>query len=429
LDELPPTMLFADDGGRIYDHPHLEMVGFDGAQHIRPHLRDTLPLPEFSKLFYLPGCPPLGYDRRRRQLRLVREIRIGSRSHRCHAVAAFPEPGFARTLSPSADYSHKTAVLPLWAYTAVGFTESGNRMAAFRVEDNPTWDPRNYDDRDLAPAVSRMMRLRGRNPLVRHLRKCAVENHCFAAKNLFLQRWEAPLPVSRTCNARCLGCLSLQPKDSCAASHRRISFRPTVEQVVDVAVPHLMHAEGSIVSFGQGCEGEPLMEAPLIQAAVRDMRKETQRGTINLNTNGSLPDPLTSIVDAGLDSVRISLNSARPDAYHAYYRPRGYDFEQVRESLARCTARNCFTMINYLIFPGVTDREDEIHALFRLIEATGVRFIHFKNLCIDPSLYLQSMPGPRSPLLGIRTAYEHVRRSFPEVSIGYFNQRPLDAAR
>ena len=40
----------------------------------------------------------------------------------------------------------------------------------------------------------------------------------------------------------------------------------------------------------------------------------------------------------GLDSIRISLNSARPDFYRAYYRPRGYDFEDVVASIALARA-------------------------------------------------------------------------------------------
>ncbi len=415
-----PKMLFADGDGRIYDHPYLEMAGFDGSRNVRTRLDALTVVPEFSKLFYLPGRFPVGYDRRKGRLQEVREIRIGRRRIKCHAVAAFPEPGFARTLLPAADYSVTEPLLPLWAYTAVGSIGDDYVMAAFRVEYNPTWDPANFDDRELVPVMQE--RLRGNeNRLVRHLADCATVNHCFAAKNYFLGRWEAPLPVSRTCNARCLGCLSLQSKESCEASHERIQFRPTVDEVVETALPHLIKAEGAIVSFGQGCEGEPLTEARLIESSVRELRRRTSRGVINLNTNGSLPLEVEKILDAGLDSIRVSLNSARPKVYHAYYRPNGYSFQEVRRSIELCAERGIFTMLNYLIFPGVTDDEAELSALFSLIEETGVKFIHYKNLCIDPGRYLRLVPldGPR---IGMATAYHRLRESFPGVGIGYFNQ-------
>jgi hypothetical protein len=44
-----------------------------------------------------------------------------------------------------------------------------------------------------------------------------------------------------------------------------------------------------VVSFGQGCEGDPLMAARVIGPAIRLIREQTLDGTINMNTNASLP--------------------------------------------------------------------------------------------------------------------------------------------
>ncbi|NCC56057.1 MAG: radical SAM protein, partial [Synergistales bacterium] len=73
----------------------------------------------------------------------------------------------------------------------------------------------------------------------------------------------------------------------------------------------------------------------VICPSIRAMRAETARGTINFNSNASLPDKIDALAAAGLDSLRVSLNSAREDFYTAYYRPRGYCFADVRESLRR----------------------------------------------------------------------------------------------
>ena len=54
-------MLFADDRGTIYDHPELEMAVFNGAETVIPR-GNLIRIPEMSKLFYLPNCPPWGYD-------------------------------------------------------------------------------------------------------------------------------------------------------------------------------------------------------------------------------------------------------------------------------------------------------------------------------------------------------------------------------
>jgi pyruvate-formate lyase-activating enzyme len=379
-------------------------------------------MPEFSKLFFIPGAVPMGLDPETGKVKPVREVRVGRKRIRCHGVAAFPESGIVRTHLPALNYAAKSYILPTWAYTAVGFQDDRYWICAFRIEANERWDPRNYDDRALMRAIRSYRRRFGSGPLLDHLERCATVNHCFAAKNLFLRRWEAPLPVSRRCNARCIGCLSLQPGDGCTASHDRLTFRPSKEEVVALAVRHLDGTPQAIVSFGQGCEGEPLTEHRLIAESIREIRRRTAKGTINLNTNGSRPERVEAVAGAGLDSIRISLNSARPSLYTAYFRPRGYAFHDVARSIALAREMGLYTMVNYLIFPGVTDQEAELEGLRGLIARTGVNFIHLKNLNIDPEIYIQMMrPGSSHPI-GLREVVRRIRAEFPKVELGYFNR-------
>ena len=100
---------------------------------------------------------------------------------------------------------------------------------------------------------------------------------------------------------------------------------------VVVAVEHLETARGRVlVSFGQGCEGEPLLRWRDVAKAIRLARARTDRGSINVNTNGSRPDALAALFDAGLDACRVSLNSASPDLYAAYR----LDGEAITEAIA-----------------------------------------------------------------------------------------------
>ncbi|MFH1489166.1 MAG: radical SAM protein, partial [Pseudomonadota bacterium] len=420
--EKLPSMLFADEEGRIYDHPYYRMVGFSGAAPAPLGEDDLISMPEYSKLFFIPRCPPLGLDPATGKFLVVPEARIGGVKIKCQAVAAFLEPGLVRTHLPAADYGAKNYMLPMWAYAAVGLKGDAYRTAGFRIEYNPRWDPRHYDDRKLVAAIKRYEKENPGGALQNHLKGCATDNHCFAAKNLFFKRWEAPLPVSRSCNAACLGCLSLQPDQACEVSHKRIAFRPSMAEIVHLAVGHLEQGPETIVSFGQGCEGEPLTEVQLIADSIREIRRRTGQGTINLNTNGSLPERIRVIAESGLDSIRISMNSARPDLYSAYYRPSGYDFEDVVFSVKMSRDLGLYTMINYLVFPGVTDQDEEIEALKTVIRETGVNFIHLKNLNIDPQLYLEKMPGGGGGGIGLKAMVALLRESFPDLQLGYFNQ-------
>ena len=417
-----PYMIYADSRGRIFEHPYYRMAGFSGTSAETIKKEHLISMPEFSKLFYIPDCPPIGIDPSTGRCQKVLEAEVMGKNQRCYAVAAFLAPGFVRSHLPAVDYSHKSYTLPMWSYTAVGSKDDRYWVTGFPIEYNPRWDPGNYDDRDLIPAIKDFKMDMKSGPLVDHLVNCATNNHCFAAKNLFLKRWEAPLPVSRRCNADCLGCLSLQPDHSCSASHQRISFRPERDEIVSLALGHLNHAPEAIVSFGQGCEGEPLTEYRLIADSIREIRRRTDKGTINLNTNGSWPERVCRIAESGLDSIRISLNSARTSLYEAYYRPKNYSFRDVITSIALSRDSGLYTMVNYLVFPGLTDQEEEIDAMIDLIRKTGVNFLHLKNLNIDPQLYMREMPAGSSRALGMKRTAEIIQEEFPHIELGYFNK-------
>ncbi|MBW2095987.1 MAG: radical SAM protein, partial [Deltaproteobacteria bacterium] len=128
------------------------------------------------------------------------------------------------------------------------------------------------------------------------------------------------------------------------------------------------------------------------------------------------------VAEAGLDSIRISLNSPREAFYRAYYRPRNYDFADVVKSIKIAGEMGLYTMVNYLVFPGISDQEEEIKAMVALVEKTGLNFLHLKNLCIDPALYLDAMPEGRSASVGMKTMAEMLKGACPDLELGYFNQ-------
>jgi pyruvate-formate lyase-activating enzyme len=193
-----------------------------------------------------------------------------------------------------------------------------------------------------------------------------------------------------------------------------------VDEVLGVALPHMEKAEDAIVSFGQGCEGEPLIQWRLLEDSIVRLRKKTARGTINLNTNGSLPRPLAKLCDAGLDSVRVTLNSPHSKYYKRYHRPKGYSFREVVDSLVVAKGKGIYTSINLLVFPGFTDREAEVEGLIELIRETNLDLIQMRNLNIDPDLYLKAMGSGGG--MGISKMIDILKKEFPSLQFGYFNR-------
>jgi pyruvate-formate lyase-activating enzyme len=416
-----PKLVFADAKGQIYDHPYLTMAGMSGPEPVLPEAVELIPLPEGSRLFTIPNTPPIAWDHRRNRHTVV-ETAAGIKGQ-IQAVSAFMAPGYARTLLPACDYSKKQVMLPLWSYTAVGWDQQQEQfvVAATRVDSNSNWNPENYDDRLLDPLVRQRLQELPDNRLLEQLARCAVDYHCFAAKNLFFRRWEAPLPTSPTCNSACLGCISLQASECCPSNHDRISFVPTVDEIVELALPHLQQAKEAIVSYGQGCEGDPIMQAPMIAEATRRLKNSTSSGTINFNSNGSMPDRVAELCDAGMDSFRFSLNSVLEERYNAYYRPRGYSFNAVRQSLKTAKAAGRFTMINYLISPGLSDAPEELEELKRFVADTGLDMIQMRNLSIDPAYYNQAM-GVQNRGIGMYNLLKELKREFPQLQFGYYNR-------
>ena len=412
---LRPRLIVADKQGRIFDHPALLMLCRQGGQWALPRPAELMPLPEESELFLLPARRAAGFDPETGAIEVQEEL----------AVAAFAAPAHTITAHPVYVTDKGAPVLPLFAYGAVGFARGRFYVCAKKVDGDRRQVFSGIARARLEQRAKALMRRYPDNRLIRHLMaECVLRYACPAARNLALGRYEAPLPVSRVCNARCVGCISQQEKGSkiCATPQNRMNFIPTADEVLEVMFHHAREEKRPVFSFGQGCEGEPLTQAALLIEVVRRFKAAGGRGTIHLNTNASLPDVVAALAEAGLDSLRVSLNSAREACYTLYYRPQGYTLAQVRESIARARAAGVFVSLNLLYFPGVSDTEEEIAALTELIQAYGVNFLQLRNLNIDPELYMELLaPVALGPSVGFGNFRKRLRRACPWLGFGYFN--------
>ena len=255
---------------------------------------------------------------------------------------------------------------------------------------------------------------------------------CFTSQNIFYCRDEGAIPASTMCNAACVGCISDQPDDGPPASHERMEDGVGADEMGQVGLFHLEHAPGrTMVSFGQGCEGEPLTRWRQIAQAIRYIRARTQRGSININTNASLTSGLAALYDAGLDAVRVSLNSADPGLYAAYYRPDRYSWDDVEASISLSRDRGAYLALNLLLFPGVTDRRGEADALKRLVKKYRVDQVQTRSLAIDPLQYIEVANdcGAGGEPIGIGQLLRELKEARPGLVIGNFARGLGERAR
>ena len=417
-----PRLLVSARNKKLYDIPGITAAGMKAGIVFRLELKDLIPMPFGSQLFMLEDRLAIGYDRNSSNFISPEKV---------YAVAAFLPPGYTVTFNSAYREVKKIKPLPLFAYAAAAFIKGEFYAAATRVDRELRQDERCMDKHEIKKGIKRLRVEFKRNRLFRHLESCALVNNCPAAKNLFLNRYEAPLPTSPQCNANCLGCISYQPEKLVPITQPRIKFIPSPQEIAEVAIYHLEHTRDPIVSFGQGCEGEPLLAGKAIERALGIIRSQTQKGMINLNTNASMPEILSRLFDAGLNSIRVSLNSAQEAFYNSYYQPRGYKFSDVKKSIKIARDKNIFVSLNYLVMPGFTDTEKEFRALRELLSENNVDMIQWRNLNFDPLAYFRLLKfSPEShSMLGIRKIIDAVKKDFPKVMTGYFNPSRLRISR
>ena len=410
---MTPYLVYCTPNGEIREEPRLQALAFGN----RPlESTDLIPLPGGATLAMMPDRLAVGQKR-------GGERHVIPASLGCAAAALLPI-GYTRTLLPAYEKVPCTEPLPFFGYSAVAGLRGQLYVAALRTDDPRKWHASAFNRRTLTRLVREKQAAFPRNRIVAQHAHCALDYSCPTASNLFFDRWEMAIAVSPGCNARCIGCISKQEEENLISPQDRLTFIPTVEEIVEVAVPHLEHAEEAIVSFGQGCEGEPLLQWRRIEQAIKAIRARTAKGVININTNASNPLWLQRLYDAGLDTLRASTISGHPETYTAYYRPLGYSFEDVKDSLKRARDVGVYSSINLLCFPGMIDREREVEALLAFVRETRLRLIQLRNLNVDPEVLLPRMPELASMgrALGIRSLIELIKQETPGVEIGNFTR-------
>ena len=416
------TALVANQAGEIFELDGYAAVGMSGETMAPLSPGKTINMPHGSELMYLPDRVPILFNQQTEKLQTLAENPYAP-GEAIFPVAAFNSPGYVITHVSAYGEMQNAGFLPLFSYGAVGWHHGKFRSAVVLVDSEPRQDLRQMQRRDVAAGVKKLRKQLPENRLRVHLEKCALEYGCPAGKNFFLGRYEAPLPTAQQCNARCLGCLSLQPTDEIPCSQDRIGFTPSSREIAEVALAHIGRVKNSIVSFGQGCEGDPLLAADVIAPAIDLIRRETDKGTINMNSNGSLPQTVKRLFAAGLDSIRISMNSVRQECYETYFRPKGYGFSDVLKSIEIAIESNKFVAINYLNCPGFSDSPQEFEALTQFLEKYPINMIQWRNLNFDPLRYWNTMNAAtrHNEPIGVQNLIKQVRKQFPKLKHGYFN--------
>lgn len=89
--------------------------------------------------------------------------------------------------------------------------------------------------------------------------------------------------------------------------------------------------------------------------------------------------------------MRVSIISAIPENYKAYYRG-SYELDNVKESIRYAHEHGVHISLNMLYFPGFNDSESEFKAWKEFLHENPVNMIQIRNLNIDPDAFAEIMP-------------------------------------
>ena len=156
-----------------------------------------------------------------------------------------------------------------------------------------------------------------------------------------------------------------------------------------------------------------------ICAAIKRIRAATNRGQININTNAGFTAGIKKIVDAGLDSMRVSIISADAENYQRYYRA-GYTLDAVKNSIRYALDNGVHVSLKLLYMPGFNDRISEFDAWKNFLNELPVQMIQVRNLNYDPDEFFKAMP-PDDNFLGTKKFLRELKKNFPRLTVGNFS--------
>lgn len=338
-------------------------------------LEQGIPLPPQARVVPLPDRDAVGIDRQGRP----RTLGAGR-----WAVGAILGPGHLRTWLPACIGRDDAIPLEALGYAAVAAGVDGALVvAAVATGEGPT--PAPPSEAVLAAAITAGLRAHPSSGALRQLARRAREHSDAGAAAVFLGQGDGPLPVG--------------------------GDRITAADLADIAAAHLAGG-GTGVTFGLTGDGDPLERPRVVAEAAGRIREKNPTARIGVRTNAAVAAAIARVAEAGVDTLIVSLASARAETYERLHPARDVRWPDVRGGIRQAVASGLSVTIELLVLPGLTDRSEEADALVGLLrELPSGSALRLRDLAADPYLVLRANPG--SEPLGIEALLARLRLEAP----------------
>jgi hypothetical protein len=204
-----------------------------------------------------------------------------------------------------------------------------------------------------------------------------------------------------------------------------LELNPLLEspsEMIEAGLQHLLHAPNALVNLDISEE----VNLDAVSNLIQSIRQQTFRGMIQINASAPDPRSIKKWCEAGLDSIRLTLNSAQGNYYNLFHEPQESRFDDIVESFKIARYFHRRAVLNYEIFPGLTDHPAEIDALIKLVRELKIETIQLHNLKIDPEWYMDELQllNLTRKQIGIQNWFTHLQKTFPAIQIGYYDRSP-----
>jgi diaminopimelate epimerase len=269
---------------------------------------ELIPAPPGTVTTMLPGRAPLLAGRRVADAAhaLARCCRRATRGCCCRPIGRRPD----------------APALPLFGYTFACVVDDELHVAAMRTDESEDWTPRAFAAGELEALLARASD-RSAQPHARASRAVLARIRLLhRAERLSRARRSGAAGLARVQRA-CVGCISeLDPTPGCPR-RRRGRLRAAGRRTRAHRAPSPRARPDGIVSFGQGCEGEPLLRVTTIARAIeRDPRRAERHDQPQHERFAAEERCAADRRRAASGAHQPQLVPAR-DVYAAYYRPVG----------------------------------------------------------------------------------------------------------
>lgn len=205
-------------------------------------------------------------------------------------------------------------------------------------------------------------------------KKIALSHPCLSAEahNKFSR---IHIPIAPKCNIKCRYCV--RKYDCVNESRPGVTSRVLTVDEALFRLRLLAERDSTLRVIGVAGPGDALANEETFEF-FRSVKKEFCDMVLCVSTNGLLlPEKLDELVDAGVDSITITINTLRPSTANKIYsfaikNNKTYSKEEAaelivasqKEGLIKAVSKGCLVKINTVLMPGINSSEVEEIAKF-----------------------------------------------------------------